>query len=288
MPTRALTLLAALAAAAWLGGCSDDSSPTGPSAALTRDDADGIAQQIAATLAVDNGGALALWQGSVPGLASGKSGGGKIAAGVEAETTFTRGGITCTLTRTFYDALGREMPAFNPLLTVRMVADSRARGTIATPRFSATLGHASTLDVTGLSALRDTLRFNGSAVDTCLSSFTSLDSLRTRHFHLQASAVLADVLCRKPMTAGNWPLSGTATWSVVADQLRSNNRLDVSAHLEAGVVVRFNGTRNVEIEVDGHWTYHADLKTGAVTRAPAWTPCLLAAGRRPCRSARAS
>ncbi len=264
---RALLPVVTLAAAGWLAGCSDDSSPTGPAAALTQDDADGVAQQVAATLAADNGGTMALLAGSLP--AGAKSGGGAAVAGADAETTFTLGGLTYTLTRTFYDAGGDEMAAFDPLLTARMVTAARAAGSIATDRFSATLGHASLLDVTGVSARRDTLRFNGAAHDTCLSSFTSLDGIRTRHFFLASSGVLEDVLLAKPVGAGSWPLSGTATWSVVADRLRSNDRLDVAAHLEATVVVTFNGTREARIEVDGHWTYRADLKTGALIRNPA-------------------
>ncbi len=48
--------------------------------------------------------------------------------------------------------------------------------------------------------------------------------------------------------------------------LRSNDRADVEAHLNATVVVTFNGTSQPEIVVNGVWHYRWNPGTGIVTR----------------------
>ena len=64
-----------------------------------------------------------------------------------------------------------------------------------------------------------------------------------------------------------WPLSGTVTYVVSADRLRSNNRADVEAHFDATVVVTFDGTSQPLIVVNGAWRYRWNMVTGAITRA---------------------
>jgi hypothetical protein len=158
------------------------------------------------------------------------------------------------------------MAAYDPVLSTRMLTMSDAHGTITMPRYSATLGHSSSLDVRGISVLQDTLRFTGVAHDTCLSAYTSLDSTRTRHLYVECAGRWMNIRWLKPVSTYPWPLSGTATWVVSADRLRSSDRGDVEAHLDATATVTFNGTRDVIVVIDGTWTYTLDLLTGAVAR----------------------
>ena len=61
-------------------------------------------------------------------------------------------------------------------------------------------------------------------------------------------------------------VSGTATWVMHVDRLRSGDRGDISSTFDAVVVVTFNGTRNPDVTVNGSFHYTIDLATGAVTR----------------------
>ena len=78
---------------------------------------------------------------------------------------------------------------------------------------------------------------------------------------------MSNVRTLKPVTSSSYPLSGTMIWTVSADRLRSNSRVDVEAHLTGIVVVTFNGTRYPDVTVNGTYHYRFDLKTGAVQRA---------------------
>ena len=54
---------------------------------------------------------------------------------------------------------------------------------------------------------------------------------------------------------------------VSADRLRSTSRADVEVHIDATVVVTFNGTSQPEIVVNGTWRYRWNMVTGVVIRA---------------------
>ncbi len=265
-PSSRLLLAAALAALAALpAGCGK--SPTSPSGGMTQTTADDMATQVGSGMATDDGGVLSTVWVAGSGSSAFAPQGGLSTMATAAETTFTVGGITYTLSRTFYDAGDNVMAGFDPILTARVHATSRATGAIATQRFTATVGRSGWLDVRGVSALAETLAVDGASYDTCQSSFRSLDGLRTRYFYMVASCSLAALRWLKPPANAPWPLSGTATWTIRADRLRSNNRADIEAHFEAVVVVTFNGTQYADLEVTGGWRYRLDLKTGAVTRA---------------------
>jgi hypothetical protein len=188
-------------------------------------------------------------------------------ATVAAETTFTVGAVTWHVVRAFYDAQGAPMADYDPVATTRMLTMADAHGSITMPRYSASFGHASSLDLRGLSVLQDTLWFNGVAHDTCQSAFASFDSTRTRHLYLESAATWTNVRWLKPVATYPWPLGGTVVWNIQADRLRSNDVADVEVHLSALVTVTFNGTRFVPVVVNGTWTYTLDLLTGTVVRA---------------------
>ena len=183
------------------------------------------------------------------------------------DTTVTWNGITYQASRTFYDAAGGTLPDYGPL-AVRMRWTSRAYGTYQGPRDTASVGHDALLDVRGIQAGQDTIRFDGTCRDTLQNTFRSLDGLRVRYFFWTSSTVVDAVrILKSTLPAGGWPLSGTVTYTVSADRLRSNDRADVEAHFDATVVVTFNGTNQPEIVVNGVWRYRWNMVTGAVTRS---------------------
>lgn len=183
------------------------------------------------------------------------------------DTTIVAGGITYEASRTFYDGAGGELAGYGPL-AVRMRWISRAYGTYEGPRDTASVGHDALLDFTGIEVAQDTVTIDGVGRDTLENRFRSLDGLRVRYFYWESSTTVGAVRqLKNPAPGSEWPLSGTVTYVVSADRLRSNSRADVEAHLDATVVVTFNGTSQPEILVNGAWRYRWNMVTGAITRA---------------------
>jgi hypothetical protein len=264
----AARLLAVLALAALLAGCGK--TPTTPISSAAQSNADDVAQQIGVSMAQDNGGMVSTY-----GATQAPAGGVSVRPVRTAEpttaasdTTFSIGGITFTFTRLYLNELHNGMPTFDPVLTWGVVETSRATGSITLPQFSAAIGRAGTLNLWNVSVVApDTLTANGTADDTTQCSFVSAFTGAQRYFYSVASGVMSDVRTLKPITTDSYPSSGTVTWTVAADRLRSNDRVDVESHFDALVVVSFNGTRYPDVTVNGIFRYRIDLKTGAVQRA---------------------
>jgi hypothetical protein len=254
-----------LAAVVFVCDCNKDDKITNgiPTEQMTQENADDVAVQVGASIAGDNAGMMGLIRGMAthPGEGYGKS----IPARVASDTTFAIGAITVHLSRTFYDALGHETDGYT-LLTTRLVAASRAFGTINTERYVAIVGRAHTIEARGIGVASDTIRVEGSGADTIQASFHSLSGNRTRYFHARTTTLLEGIVFPRPIEEGDWPSSGTATFTVVADRLRGNDRVDIEAHMEPTVVVHFNGTADVDLDVSGDHGYRVNLRTGFVRR----------------------
>ena len=250
--------LGVLAATLLAAGCGKGTRTTSP-AGLTQDAADDAALQVAVSLGVvgtDVGAAGSAFATTAP------------PAGLSAaayDTTFIRNGLTYAITRTFYDAHNDPMSGWNPL-AVRMVWTSRAWGTLTGDRDTATVGHSASLDVRGIQAGADTLHVAGFSNDTLLNTFRSYDGTRTRHVHAVSDAEWSDVALLKDRAVDPWPLSGTMTWNVSVDRLRSSDAGDVESHFDAVVVIAFDGTGTPVVTVNGAWRYRLDLLTGVVQR----------------------
>jgi hypothetical protein len=151
---------------------------------------------------------------------------------------------------------------------VRLTWTSRAYGTVEGPRDTATVGHAAVLDVHGIQSTEDTLRFDGGSQDTLLNSFRSWDGGHVRHFYWTGLTTVGAVrILKSSYQQGGWPVSGSVTFVISADRLRSNDRADVEAHLDATVVVTFNGTSQPLIVVNGTYRYRWNMQTDVITRA---------------------
>ena len=269
MIRRTAPLLASLAIATALAGCG--TSPTGISMSPTAQaNADDVAQQVGASMAQNNGGMVSTFGATQtsPGGVSARPIRVAEPTAAASETTFTVGAITFTFTRQYLNFLHNGMATFDPVLTWGIAETSRATGSITTPQFTGSVGRTGTLDLWNVSvAAPDTLIANGTANDTTQCSFTSAFTGAQRYFYSVLIGVMSNVRILKPLTSTSYPASGTVTWTVSADRLRSNSRVDVESHLTAIVVVTFNGTRYPDVTVNGVFRYHIDLQTGAVQRA---------------------
>lgn len=259
---RSFPLALALLALPLIAGCG--TKVTAPPSGMTATTADDIAVQSVASLGVVGGDvqfAISTTPQSSPALAR-----RAMPARALWDTTFVYGGITFEASRNFYDALDNLLPGYDPT-AVRLHWTSRAYGTYVGPRDTASVGHDGLLDVRGIQALEDTVRFDGACHDTLLNTFRSLDGTRTRYFLWVSSSALDRVrFLKSTFASGGIPLEGTATFTVSADRLRSNDRADVEAHFDATVVVTFNGTALPEIVVNSVYRYRWNMVTGTITR----------------------
>lgn len=273
-PVRTSIASAAIAvlAALLISGCSNDKNPAAPATSAAQMNADDLAIQAAAALETGAGVDIAASEASSGGSGSpaprifpdGISPARGVAAA--AETTFTIGAVTYTVTSAFYDSGDNELPGYGPTAT-RLHVTSRATGSVQTLRYQASIGHEGVLDVTGIEAAADTLGFDGASADTAQAQFTSLDMTRSRYFRWISALTLANIRALKDRATNPWPLTGTATFVVDAVRYRTNAYVDVEESLSGTVVVTFNGTSQPEVTVNGTYHYHLDLVTGIVTRA---------------------
>jgi len=244
-------------------GCG--SKVTAPGGDVTAQTADDLAVQTATSLTVV-GGDFQIALGATPQAPAAGARRARLARAAW-DTTFTWNGITYEASRTFYDPLDNEMPEWGPIAWW-MRWTSRAYGTYEGPRDTAHVGHDAVLDFHGINVALDTVRADGMCRDTLENRFRSLDGLRTRYFYWVSSTTIDAVrILKSTLSTGGWPISGTVTYVVSADRLRSNSRTDVEAHLDATVVVTFNGTVEPEIVVNGTYRYRWNMQTGAITRA---------------------
>jgi len=256
---KSLLSLVALTVLSLAAGCSDDA--TSPATTLTQDEADDLATQVAATLALDNGGTLAV----LPALDVGEHPAAKIAPPpTDGETTI--GGFTYRYQTRFFNAAGDTMANYDPLLTVRLQTLLRAAGEITTVRYQAQVRHRSQFEVQGVNAPADSLKFNGTCSDTCQSSFTALMVQYQRHFRLESQAQVQNVAYLKPVESGELPCSGVMTWQMTAARYLDAARTRLEAQLRATVTVRFTGGDTAALEVEGGWTYQLNLRTGEIVR----------------------
>lgn len=258
------------ASAAWLGlagllalsGCSDN--PTSPESTLTQQDADLIAAQLATSLSSSDGGAMVEIDAARDRAVSPAAGGFPTTA--SAETTFWSGDVNYTLTVTFYDAGGTELPGWDPT-AVRMAVSARATGTFTSPQCTTSVAHSALHDVTGIEQTSDRLTFTGDAQDTLEADFTDLEPSSIETLDWRSATDWEDVVALKNTSANPYPLSGRLVWTAVADALfQPRLGQQVLAHHEVTAWVTFNGTRYPEIVVDGTYHYRADLETGTAQR----------------------
>jgi hypothetical protein len=244
-----------------MGGCSKKSTSPSTQAMVTQDVADDIALQAAASLDI-TGSDIENVIGTTPAA------GAALPARAQWDTTFTRGPLTFSATRTFFDAADNVLADYGPT-AVRILWTSHIFGTKEWPRDTAYVDHEAVLYLRGIQAGQDTLKFSGGVFDSLVNRFRSYDGTRSRYFVWKGYTSIEDVRFLKSLIAGGsvWPISGRCEFDVSADRLRSNNATDVETHFEATVIVVFNGTSQPDVLVNGIFHYKLNLLTGTVTRA---------------------
>ncbi len=262
---RVAMLGVCLVALGLIAGCSSNKIAGAGGAVMNQATADDFAVQAVATLGVVSGDVGVAVEATPPSSPMSVR---ITPARAMWDTTFTgSGGLSYSASRTFYDASDVALPGWS-LLATRLHWTSSAAGTIAGPQDTATVSHESVLDARGIESGQDTLRFDGYCADTLFNRFRSLDGTRTSFF-LWTSALSIESLriLKSTLQTDGRPFSGTVTFGVSADRLRSHNRADVEAHIDATVVVVFNADGTADITVSGAYHYRWNLQADTIVRA---------------------
>ena len=114
--------------------------------------------------------------------------------------------------------------------------------------------------------LQDRLTTNIARHDTLECSFTPRFRTGRVHTYVVSTGAWDDVVQLKPVNTNPWPISGTATWTLVIDRYATGDHGTVTKHFEATVVVTFNGTQSATVTVTGGYRYQLNLATGVVAR----------------------
>ncbi len=217
-----------------LAACTDTVGPDTIEDTLTEDVA-----MIMADAVIDGFGDLGLLFGGGAALASGGPS--------------TRSG---THTATFYDTLGVEQDARDPLLTASIHLVIQSTHEFSRDSWSATGSRSRDLMITGLLGEETSRTVNGTG-SSMVSRSRHTDDAGTRTYDMLSTSVIENVVHPVPRTDDAWPLTGTITRNVTAtivdgtDEPVTRNRTGV---------VTFNGTNLVTLTVDGE-IFEIDLST---------------------------
>ncbi len=262
-------MIAAGMLAALTTGCGKDAAPTAaapPRSELTSQAAKDIATQFGSTLSRQGGlGLNQVGQSTLLAMARGQ---GAAAAHPGQNVVQDEAEFTWSLSVTFFNEAGEEQLTFDPATTARMSVLARARGHVTTAERQASVGVRRSLDVDGLLPAETEIEIDGSSADSADCSFKAQDGTVERRYSILAAGALTDVRQLKDESVNPYPLSGTASWNVVADAFEHNDQGEATAHYEAKVKVTFNGTRFPTVEVEESYRYKLDLETGKITELP--------------------
>ena len=201
---------------------------------------------------------------SLPGSGGPLKGPSLESVNVAADTVWVVGGVTYEASRSWYDANQQPVSQWGPdgrRHAVELSRDGHGDGPAV---LWAYLAHH---PVRYLRRRRrsDTATVNGTVQDSCQSQFSTMDTQRVTHLFAVSGITLGSVHLDKTGT-NPYPLSGTMTWNLGVDRLRSSNpRRRRGALRAATAIVTFNGTANPQVVVNGQYHYTLNLINGAVT-----------------------
>ncbi len=253
-PLVAVLLAASLASA----GCSSSDNPAASEDQLTSDDVTVITEDFTSTLAGGDEGLVTDWTDlQLPGSASTVSGIGGVPA-VQDTGQQNRGSLTVTRVRVFYDADGNAYDRYDPETTVAMDRMLSIEGTRTNMRGTrtATLLHTDSTRITGI-APTDTVRtLNGQGSREVSSSFTSMDSSRTRSFEGNYTWTVSDLRIER----GNpYPLSGEVAVTAYRHRLASSSDNQREVTVELSFTITFDGTNIAVMTLSDGTVYTIDL-----------------------------
>jgi len=230
--TRTITMAAAVLALAATTACSDD--------ALGPDDQIDITDDIALIAADATDEDLGLMAGMVP------SGPGSGFGGF--------GDRTVTRSRTFFDADGAEMDAYDPLLTASIVTEMETSGDVSRGDLTLSIERSRLTTVSGLEGEETERTFDGTGTDSRTRVVTS-DALGSRSFEFSGTLVIDGVVRAVDRENRPWPLAGTITRTMDITIVNGPNGDETRSTV---VTVTFNGTQFATMTVDGE-TFEVDL-----------------------------
>lgn len=217
-----------------LAACSDTVGPDSFEDSLTLDVA-----MIAADATIDELGDMGLLFG-----------GGAFLTPSQASTR------TRTHTATFFDTLGVEQDARDPLSTesIHLVIESTHE--FSRDSWSATGTRSRDLWITGLAGVETSRTVNGTGSSIVTrSQHTDEDGSRTHN--MSSTSVIENVVHPVPRTDDAWPLSGTITREVTISVV---NGPDGDVERSRTVVITFDGTKLATMTIDGE-SFEIDLST---------------------------
>ena len=160
-----------------------------------------------------------------------------------------------------YDASKNPQSAYDDVTTTSATVWYWAWGTLVNPPGGATIDRQRTLTVDNLQSGASERVFGGGGTDV---SNGTLPDDATKTFVLHDTTTAAGVAVGVPFSANVWPLRGTLTTNSQLDIAQGGSTISTT---HRRVVITFNGTQFVPMDVDGT-VYTLDLGTGDLTPNP--------------------
>jgi len=171
---------------------------------------------------------------------------------------------------TFSTAGGTPQEDYDPPTSVRVSIASFGSGVLSSANFSVAFKHRIRVCATGLSATNDTVRFAGSSRDSSRSWFTSTIGTASgayRRLLCVGDLTWEDVVTFKGQAPDAPPRDGFASATMNAWRYSNGDTTMVEKQASAVIVlIGFDGSTFVTMNVDGHYEYQVDLRTGAVSK----------------------
>jgi len=243
------TVLLAMAAL----GCSSSSTRLPREPELTREEADDLAQQLAATVATDLGG----W------LVEIERGMAKRATQGDTTETVMRSGITHMMHYIYDSNQGGTRANWDSTIIIAHLTNN-ASGTFALGDITGNLRHGS--EPTFFGANEDTMSFDAIAIDSTHFTIVSFTRGDTVSYAIDLFFDCDDLRVLENQV-DPWPISGETEWIIDGRRIGANRSILVEARLF------FDGTVTPQLHVFSdesnaaeYFRFTINLKTGAVAR----------------------
>lgn len=164
--------------------------------------------------------------------------------------------MTLSAEYALYDGLGMSQLAYDDATTASAQIWYKAFGNLVNPSGAAEIDRVRTLTVNGLTGTETERVFGGSGTDVAMGILTDSPG---KTYVLNDTTTASNVVYGIPFASNIWPRSGTLTTRSQLDV----TELGVTTTTRKTVVITFNGTQNVDMDV-GSTGFTLNLGTGGV------------------------